>query len=125
MEQLRKGTSGGRIPIYDQSFKIAIVREFIAGQYSQTQVAKKHNISEGTMRHFLKWYKKHFPEPSMPDSMEDLQPPAPSGRSQSELEKELAYAQLKITALEMLISNAEREMGVDIRKKPGSKPSTK
>jgi hypothetical protein len=29
-------------------------------------------------------------------------------RSQAEWEKELAYAQLKITALEMLISNAER-----------------
>jgi len=41
------------------------------------------------------------------------------------LEKELAFANLKITAFEILINNAEQEMGVDIRKKAGSKRSTK
>jgi transposase-like protein len=125
MEKPRKGPSMGAIPIYDPSFKIAVVREYITGEYSQTQVARKHNISEGTMHHFVKWYKEHFPEPGMPEAVEGVQPEMESGRTKNELEKELAYANLKITALEMLISNAEREMGVDIRKKPGSKPSTK
>lgn len=125
MEKPRKGTSAGRIPTYDPSFKIAVAREYFSGKYSQTQVANKHNISEGTMHYFVQWYKAHFPESPMSDLVNETASAIDSCSVNTDLEKELAYAKLKITALEMLISNAEREMGVDIRKKPGSKPSTK
>jgi hypothetical protein len=77
------------------------------------------------MNYFVHWYKRNYPEPSMVATVEEPKPEKLSGRSQAELEKDLAYANLKITALEMLISTAEREMGVDIRKKSGSKLSTK
>ena len=125
MEKPRKGTSAGAIPVYDSSFKIAVARDYITGDYSQTQVAKKHKISEGTLRHFVKWYKEHFPEPDIPQSAIDAELQTQPERTRDELEKELAFANLKITAFEILINNAEQEMGVDIRKKAGSKRSTK
>jgi transposase-like protein len=125
MEKPRKGLKIGRIPVYDQSFKIAVVREYVSGEYSLAQVGARHNLSRDTVHHFIQWYKKHFPEPTLPEVIQESQSEAKPVRTVAELEKELAYANLKITAFEILISNAEREMGVDIRKKAGSKPSTK
>jgi transposase-like protein len=125
MEKPRKGSVNGCIPTYDPSFKIAVVREYLSGSYSESQVAKKHNLPVKTMNYFVHWYKRNFPEPSMVVPFEEPGLEKQSGRSQEELEKELAYANLKITALEVLISTAEREMGVDIRKKSGSKRSTR
>jgi transposase-like protein len=125
MEKPRKGSVNGCIPTYDPNFKIAVVREYLSGSYSESQVAKKHNLSVKTMNYFVHWYKRSFPEPSMVAPFEEPGLEKQPGRSQAELEKELAYANLKITALEVLISTAEREMGVDIRKKSGSKLSTR
>ncbi|WP_374163979.1 hypothetical protein [Arcticibacter sp. MXS-1] len=41
------------------------------------------------------------------------------------LEEQLAYAQLKIQALETLIDIAEEQLNVDIRKKSGARQSPK
>lgn len=41
------------------------------------------------------------------------------------LEEQLAYAQLKIQALETLIDIAEEKLNVDIRKKSGARQSPK
>jgi transposase-like protein len=125
MEKPRKGLKIGRIPVYDQSFKIAVVREYLAGEYSIAQVGEKHKLSRDTVHHFIQWYKKHYPEPILPEVTKESLAETKPERTRAELEKELAYANLKITAFEILISTAEQEMGVDIRKKLGSKPSTK
>jgi len=82
-------------------------------------------LSKETVHTFVQWYRKRYPEPTMSEEAQKSQPETKPERTVAELEKELAYANLKITAFEILISNAEREMGVDIRKKAGSKPSTK
>jgi transposase-like protein len=123
MEKPRKGSKGGRLTIYDDSFKISVAREYLTGEYSMLQVARKYGLAESTMYHFMRWYKKHsvvLKEEPQSSSLSD-----DSSKTALELAKELAYAKLKITALELLISNAEREMGVDIVKKPGTKPSGK
>lgn len=123
MEKPRKGSKGGRLTIYDDSFKISVAHEYLTGEYSMLQVAKKHGLHERTMHHFMRWYKKHsvvVKEEAQSSSLTDA-----SSKNPIELAKELAYAKLKITALELLISNAEREMGVDIVKKSGTKPSGK
>ena len=125
MEKPRKGSNAGRLPVYDQSFKIAIAREYLSGDYSLTQIGEKHKLSKDTVHHFIQWYKKNYPELTLPESPMESPPAVKPMRTREELEQELAYANLKVTAYELLISNAEREMGVDIRKKPGSKPSTK
>jgi transposase-like protein len=125
MEKPRKGLKIGRLPVYDQSFKIAVVREYLTGEYSLAQVGAKHNLSKDTVHNFIQWYNKQCPEPPLPEVIQESGSETKPERTRAELEKELAYANLKITAFEMLISIAEKELGVDIRKKPGSKPSTK
>jgi transposase-like protein len=119
MEKPRKGKSQGRIPLYEDSFKIAVARDYILGSFSASQVANKYGLNADNVFYFAKWYKRHHPDPSVPAQLPDKSvPPDTAG-----LEEELAMARLKITALEMLIRNAEREMGTDIIKKPGAKPS--
>lgn len=34
MEKPRKGSKGGRLTIYDDSFKISVAREYLTGEYS-------------------------------------------------------------------------------------------
>lgn len=123
MEKPRKGSKGGRLTIYDDSFKISVAREYLTGEYSMLQVAKKYGLNESTMHHFMRWYKKRSLEVKEEPQSSSLS--NDSSKNPIELAKELAYAKLKITALELLISNAEREMGVDIVKKSGTKPSGK
>jgi len=120
MEKPRKGSKGGRLTIYDDSFKIAVARDYLEGNLSQLQVAQKYGINITTMYHFMHWYRKHQPDCTEEPQSSSVQLPAPD-----QLAKELAAARLKITALELLLSNAEREMGVDILKKPGTKLSAK
>jgi transposase-like protein len=116
MEAPRKGSKGGRVAIYDESLKIAVCCDYHSGRLSVSQVGKKHGLDEGTVYHFLRWYKKHQ------GRLEGL---ASASISKDQdvvgLSKELAYAQLRITALELLLKNAEKEMGVDILKKHGTK----
>jgi transposase-like protein len=125
MEKPRKGLNIGRLPVYDQSFKIAVAREYLSGNYSLAQVGQRHNLSRDAVHQFLRWYKKNCPEPTLPEGIQDVPVETKPGRTLADSDKELAYANLKLMAYEILISNAEREMGVDIRKKGGSKPSTK
>lgn len=120
MEKPRKGSKGGRLTIYDDSFKIAVARDYVEGNLSQLQVAQKHGIGISTMYHFMSWYRKH-----QLGGIEEPQSSSMPLPAQDQMAKELAAARLKITALELLLSNAEREMGVDILKKPGTKPSAK
>jgi transposase-like protein len=59
MEKPRKGSKGGRIAIYDESFKISVASEYHLGGLSVLQVAQKHGLEEKTVYHFLRWYKRH------------------------------------------------------------------
>lgn len=116
MKNLQKKRSGGRISVYDESFKIAVAKEYIDGELSHGQLAKKYGLSgEHTVRHFLRFYEKWQQELPLP--MDKASP----NQQEITLEKELAMAKLKIAALEMLINTAENNLGIDIRKKSGTK----
>ncbi|MCX2486796.1 transposase [Pedobacter sp. MR2016-24] len=121
MEKPRKGLNIGRIPTFEDSFKIAVAREYISGDFSYRQVGNKYDLSGDTVRHFVYWYRKHY----CSGSNELSSVPESSSTANEGLVKELALARLKITAMEMLISNFEKETGVDILKKYGTKQSNK
>jgi transposase-like protein len=122
IERPRKDAKGGRINTYEETFKIAVAQEYLSGKLSQSQLAKKYNLpTAGTVHYFVRQYKENY-ENSTPKSAAVL--PGDSV-SDSKLEEELHLAKLKITALEMLIKNAEQELGVDIRKKSGIKRPVK
>src|SRR5690242_11313987 len=91
----------GREDIYDPAFKIAIVREYLTTPLGFTKLAKKYNLpSEATARYFLKWYRRKYPNGTVEETVELKNVDVPAE------DKELKEANLRITALEMLIENA-------------------
>ena len=57
-EKGRKGFHGKQ-SLYDESFKTALAREYLNGQFSFGQLAKKYNVPTGdTVRYFVRWYNK-------------------------------------------------------------------
>jgi transposase-like protein len=118
MEKPREGKIIGTPVSYENSFKIAIAREYLEGKLSQAQLGRKYGLNSGeVVRYFVNWYKKNIDgnQPSIP----------PDTGTDQGLQEELRLANLKITALEMMINIAEKELDIDIRKKPGTKPPVK
>lgn len=116
-EKGRKGLLG-KAPVFEESFKIAVAREYLTGQLSYGQLATKHNLTSGdTVRYFVSWYKTWLEKQELQGEQSE---PVKKGYN-SDLEQQLKQANLRITALEMLIKNAEQELGIDIVKKSGTK----
>lgn len=118
----------GRTPIYESSFKIALAREYLTGNLGYKALAKKYGLAEHhTVRHFVKWYKQHYPqgESVQPEEIQQDCLSQPQSDNHKQLSRQLTEANLKIAGLEILIENAQKELGVDIIKKSGTKPSHK
>lgn len=98
---------------------------------SQTlaQIAAKYGLPKGSGSMISKWVKKYSSDFS---AMKELQPTAVNTdimlsaakiEREKELQKQLEEAKRRIICLETMIDIAEREIGVDIRKKSGTKQS--
>ena len=119
-----KKNKPGIVPVYDESLKIAVARDYLTGNLSASQVAEKYNLPNGTVvSYFVKGYKKNYglelsqPVSSLPASNEQ----GADSQQQTNINQELSDARLKIAALEIMIQIAEQELGIDIRKKSGTK----
>jgi transposase-like protein len=120
-EKGRKGQLG-KASVFEESLKIAIARDYLTGQLSYSQVAKKYNLPGGdTARYFVSWYKLWA---AKNEAESELLPPVQQSY-EKDLEKQLKEANIRITALEMMIKNAEQELGIDIVKKSGTKQQDK
>jgi transposase-like protein len=104
--------------VYANSFKIAIAREYLTGNLGYGRLANKHGVTRRTVIYFVKWYKTHYP-----DGNADNPPVTCKSQTEQELSKQLKEANFKIVGLEMLIETAQKELGIDIVKKPGTKQS--
>lgn len=125
MEKPRKGIKSGSQPVFDESFKIMVAREYLTGQLSYSQLARKYNLSgEHTPRYFVRWYQQWLQEHDLP-GQQDIPLAVTSDKEKQPLEQQLFEANLKITALELLIRTAEETLGIDIGKKAGTKRSVK
>lgn len=123
----RKNKGGGK-SVYDESLKIAVARDYLTGNLSHAQLAEKYNIAGGrdAVRWFVKWYQANY---QLELGITSNSPPVPhskisdnkQSKSIKELEKQLSEANLKIAALEIMIQVAEEDLGIEIRKKPGTK----
>lgn len=98
---------------YDPHLKIAIVREYFTTDLGYKALGVKYNIPSTTIVEFIKWYKKKYPDGVVETSV------AASDQ------KPLNEDNLKIVALEMLIENASKELGIDLVKKFGTKQPKK
>ncbi|WP_119080893.1 transposase [Chitinophaga alhagiae] len=121
----------GRKSQYSDSERIAIAQDYLSSALSQSEIAAKYGITgNAVVESIVRWYKKHHGTVglSSPPLPSEAPPPLLSAAELSQLrqkDKELEDARLKIQALELLIANAGKELGVDLVKKLGTKPSDK
>lgn len=114
---------------YPDSLRRAAARLYLESDLSYLQVAEHYELpNKYLVKEWVKWYRKHHSQAhNLPAAMtpeEEAQLAAYQKRVQ-ELEERLQKANLKIEGLQRLIEIAEKELKVDIVKKPGTKPSKK
>mgnify|MGYP000135167208 CR=1 FL=1 len=121
----KKKKSGGQ-EVYPESLKIAVAKEWLKGEKGYGQLAEEYGlVRKSTPRHFVLWYKKHYPdqEALIPVELSPLEKEDNIivRKQLVELQKKLEEANLKIASLNTTIDVAEKTLAIDIRKKSGSK----
>jgi transposase-like protein len=115
----------------DGSLKARIVREILNGSIGHREASRKYNIHRTML---AKWVEKASVDGLLNGKQETSTNGLPSEMSSKQtdkvllskvkaLTKELQYAQLKISGLETMITVAEEDLKIKIRKKRGSKQS--
>ncbi|MCD8260365.1 MAG: transposase [Bacteroides sp.] len=120
---------------YSEDFKLRLVIEYYSSGVSRGFIQRKYGLSSKTL--FGSWLLRYpFEEILLslpPDEQAFIMKKKESDSSSSlsrqeelearvkELEKALAYANLRAHALDRMIDIAEEQEGIRIRKKPGTK----
>lgn len=125
-EEIKFETTRKKYVHHTPNERKSIVFSYLCGNLSQADCARTHHISRATLNLWLRQHrladekKKTENVALRPDNEKST-----ASERIRKLEQALADAELKNLALETLINVAERELGIDIRKKSGSKPSRK
>jgi len=99
---------------YDHQFKVAIGHEYLTTELGYKRLADKHGIPKSSVQAIVRWYKKRYPDGA---DKAVTEPPKVPVRPDND--------SLKVIALQMLIENASKELGIDLVKKFGTKQSGK
>ncbi|OSZ81954.1 hypothetical protein CAP35_01390 [Chitinophagaceae bacterium IBVUCB1] len=112
---------------HDPSFKRKVALEYLEGGKSCRQVAEKYGTVDHTQvaawARALKQELKAEGKVVVPETFKLLNVKQPDSPEYLALQKELEQAKLKIAGLETMISIADEQLGVSIRKKYGTKQS--
>jgi hypothetical protein len=112
---------------YSPAIVRAVLYDVQTSSQTLAQIAAKYGLPKGSGSMISKWIKKYSSDFS---AMKELQTTAANTdfmlsaakiEREKELQKQLEEARRKIICLETMIDIAEREIGVDIRKKSGTK----
>lgn len=98
----------GREPLYPDSLKISIAREYLTGNLGYKLLARKHKLSVSTIVYFVRWYSRQYPAVTGTVTTSAAASQVPTAK---ELENQLREANLKIVALEMLMQLPKRSWG--------------
>lgn len=118
-ERPNKGKRGRKLT-YSDSFKVQVALEYLNGDYSYPQVGIKYNLSEHSVQWFVSWYRKNH-QSIMLEEPEEAEDSLQSSKDIKALEKKLALAEMKIVALEKVISIANEDYRTDLKKKAVTK----
>jgi transposase-like protein len=118
-EKPNKGVRG-RTPRYSASFKVQLALEYLDGNYSFTQIARKYELLPRQVEWFVYWYRKNQPS-IMIEKPSEAEPTLFNLKDSKDLERKLALAEMKIAALEKVIALANEEYGTDLKKKAATK----
>lgn len=111
-------------------FKLKVVREVLSGSLTIEQAAERYDIVAS--KSIKQWIEKfssdsvialEIPQSSMSSNSKKRGRPKKQPDDQQALEEALEEARLKIVALETMITIAEEQFKIDIRKKSGTKQS--
>lgn len=116
--------------VYDDCFRLGVVRDYYESGMSKNFIVRKYGLScRSVLLNWLRRYPLDIKDVSLSDEV-ILDPMAKSEKSVREvaleervrsLEKALEYEKLRSHALDVLISIAEKNEGISIRKKTGVK----
>ena len=123
-----KKKSSGRRSKFSDAFKRKVAREYLKGGVTLEELAVKYNLNDITVvKRFVDWYQQveasSEPLPASELEGEDQQDPKALKKKIKELQKLLEHEQLRSLGFETMIDIAEEELGIDIRKKSGTKQS--
>ena len=109
---------------FSHEIKIQVVQAYLSGNFTQKELMLKYNIRGKQC--INNWIRKFVVEE--PTNQTPMAKQVKSNESESSidlkikrLEEELKREQFKTKALNTMIDIAERELKIDIRKKPGAK----
>jgi transposase len=106
---------------YEESFKRWLGLEIHAGRMTIKQAVTELGVNEGVVYRIVDQYRSAVPL-TLPIMTEEEKKKLEKQQARiKELEKQLQNAQVKNIALETLIDVAEKDLKIDIRKKPGAK----
>lgn len=116
---------------YEYSFMRKVVQDYLGGQQSMREVSERYNLTYASVSG---WVRRFGPDIENKSAQEEVALPAMSEegkiegldelkKQNEELLKKLEHANLKVSGLEVMIDIAEQQLGVDIRKKSGTKQS--
>ncbi len=110
---------------YTKSFKLKVIKEVLSGENKET-VRLRHGIKGKSA--ILNWMRKlglseaaPVPLQSLYMEEKDSHTPAELHKKIKELERALEDEQLRAEAYRRMIEIAEQQLGIDIRKKSGTK----
>jgi len=113
-------------PYYSDSFKLGVIRRIVNGEISKEQARREYEIGGKTT--VLKWMRKFgyctdsFTQPIMAEPYDDKDPKELQKKVQL-LENQLQNERIRSEFLQTMIDVAERELGINIRKKSDTNPS--
>jgi transposase len=126
MQNKNKRRSGA-MPKYTDAFKRQVAMDYLSCTDAPQVVAERWGVASGTIVvKFASWYRSYgdkveaAPAPLTDEDKGDLKKMAARVK---ELEALLEKERLRTLGLDTMIEIAEQELGIDIRKKSGTKQS--
>jgi transposase len=110
---------------YSGELKRSVCRAVLGGRMTTAQAASAHQIDPQLLRQWIRQQKQEL-EPINTEVLKKTKSKSstpPVSDELKALQEQLAYANLKIAALNTLIDVAEQQLKINIRKKPGAKQS--
>jgi len=111
---------------YSDSFKLGVIKRIVNGEITKEQARREYGIGGKTT--VLQWMRKFgycmdpFTQPVMAKSHDETNPKDLKKKIQ-QLEKQLHNERIRSEFYQTMIDVAERELGINIRKKSDTNPS--
>jgi transposase-like protein len=132
MDKIRRSRIG-RPSKFDEVFKRKVVLDYHHGRETLRAVALRYQVSRTTISTWIDAYEQERQQLLTLGVMEaentgaadagDHTGKAPDAGEFKALQEELRLARIKLACLETLIDITERDLGIDIRKKAGTRSS--